>query len=186
MRSPKLKRSSNSRARTTPPSEVTRDPWKSTFREALRQRWNGWFCLSPAGREPPERLQHVETHINRGAGDQQRFSRQDSNRKSGINGNFQDGRDHAQGSRDSSWHDRVTGGLENLIFPRDEHLLLPSAAPAHSNGADNVGCSFQGIPVICAGGYLQGFFGGQCVWTHRLLSADLENRSKLRAPLIPA
>jgi len=30
-------RSSNSRTRTRPPSEVTRDPWKSTFKEALKE-----------------------------------------------------------------------------------------------------------------------------------------------------
>src|SRR6202790_4681595 len=41
-------RSSNSRIRIRPPSEVTRDPWKSTFNEALNESWNGWFCFSPA------------------------------------------------------------------------------------------------------------------------------------------
>src|ERR1019366_6070929 len=30
-------RSSNSRTRTRPPSEVTRDPWKSTFKVALKE-----------------------------------------------------------------------------------------------------------------------------------------------------
>ena len=34
---PKPSRSSNSRTRISPPSEVTRDPWKSTFREALKE-----------------------------------------------------------------------------------------------------------------------------------------------------
>ncbi len=32
--SPSPNRSSNSRTRIRPPSEVTRDPWKSTFKEA--------------------------------------------------------------------------------------------------------------------------------------------------------
>jgi len=32
---PSPKRSSNSRTRIKPPSEVTREPWKSTFKEAL-------------------------------------------------------------------------------------------------------------------------------------------------------
>jgi hypothetical protein len=31
------RRSSNSRTRIRPPSEVTRDPWKSTFKEALNE-----------------------------------------------------------------------------------------------------------------------------------------------------
>ena len=34
---PKPKRSSNSRTRTNPPSEVTREPWKSTFNELLNE-----------------------------------------------------------------------------------------------------------------------------------------------------
>lgn len=38
--SPKPSRSSNSRARTRPPSEVTGDPQKSAFNEALNQSWN--------------------------------------------------------------------------------------------------------------------------------------------------
>ena len=37
MRSPKPRRSSNSRTRIRPPSEVTRDPWKSTFKEGLKE-----------------------------------------------------------------------------------------------------------------------------------------------------
>ena len=37
MKSPKPNRSSNSRTRTRPPSEVTRDPWKSIFSEALKE-----------------------------------------------------------------------------------------------------------------------------------------------------
>jgi hypothetical protein len=64
MSSPRPKRSSNSRTRMRPPWEVTRDPWKSTFREALKQSWNGWFCLSPTGCEPPERLRRNQTRIN--------------------------------------------------------------------------------------------------------------------------
>ena len=37
MSSPKPKRSSSSRTRIRPPSEVTRDPWKSTFKEPLNE-----------------------------------------------------------------------------------------------------------------------------------------------------
>lgn len=35
--SPKPNRSSNSRTRISPPPEVTREPWKSTLREALKE-----------------------------------------------------------------------------------------------------------------------------------------------------
>ena len=37
MRSPKPNRSSNSRTRMTPPSEVTRDPWKSNLSVGLKE-----------------------------------------------------------------------------------------------------------------------------------------------------
>ena len=34
------------------PSEVTRDPWKSTLRNPLKQSWNDLFCFSPTGCMP--------------------------------------------------------------------------------------------------------------------------------------
>ena len=37
MSSPNPRRSSNSRTRIRPPSEVTRDPWNPTFKEALNE-----------------------------------------------------------------------------------------------------------------------------------------------------
>jgi hypothetical protein len=73
------KRSPKSRTRIEPPSEVTRDPWKSTFKELWKESWNGWFCFSHSGCEPPGRLRRVQTHMNRAVRDQQRFSSRDSN-----------------------------------------------------------------------------------------------------------
>jgi hypothetical protein len=43
---------------------VTRDPWKSTFREELKEKWKGRFWFSPIGFIPPGRLHHVRTLIN--------------------------------------------------------------------------------------------------------------------------
>jgi len=45
----KLKRSSSSRTRIRPPSEVTRDPWKSTFNEALKEAEMARFVFHPLG-----------------------------------------------------------------------------------------------------------------------------------------
>jgi hypothetical protein len=36
--------SSNSRTEIRPPSEVTRDPWKSTFNEALKRMFTSIAC----------------------------------------------------------------------------------------------------------------------------------------------
>ena len=41
--SPKPKRSSNSRTSTEPPSEVTREPRKSTFKRAIERELKGPF-----------------------------------------------------------------------------------------------------------------------------------------------
>ena len=46
---PSPSRSSSSRMRISPPSEVTRDPWKSTFNKSLKLSWNGLFSFSPLG-----------------------------------------------------------------------------------------------------------------------------------------
>jgi hypothetical protein len=48
------KRSSNSRSSSRPPAEVTRDPWKSTLNEELKESRKDWLCCSPTGCGPPE------------------------------------------------------------------------------------------------------------------------------------
>jgi hypothetical protein len=44
--------------------EVTRDTWKSTFKEALKSSWKGWFYFSPIRCVPPRHLRGVQTRIN--------------------------------------------------------------------------------------------------------------------------
>ncbi len=49
MSSPNPKRSSNSRTRIKPPLEVTLDPWKATFNEALKVSETADFVSHPFG-----------------------------------------------------------------------------------------------------------------------------------------
>lgn len=41
-----------------------RNPEDPPSRDALNESWNGWFCFSPIGCCPPERLHHVETPMD--------------------------------------------------------------------------------------------------------------------------
>src|SRR5262249_40042676 len=58
-----------SRTRIKPPSEVTRDPWKSTLR--MKQAGTTCFVFHPSGVCPPRRVPHVETLMNKGVGKHQ-------------------------------------------------------------------------------------------------------------------
>ena len=58
---PSPSRSSSSRTRTSPPSEVTREPWKSTLRNPLKVSWNGLFPLSPTRCRPPRPIRCSQT-----------------------------------------------------------------------------------------------------------------------------
>src|SRR3990170_2333013 len=42
-----------------PPSEVTRDPWNSTFNAGLKESRKDWFGVSPTGYAPPQRHHRV-------------------------------------------------------------------------------------------------------------------------------
>jgi len=53
IRSCNPKRSSNSRTGCTPPSEVTREPWKSTFKRGERRAGRGDWVSHPQGRSLP-------------------------------------------------------------------------------------------------------------------------------------
>ena len=63
---------------------MTRDPWKSTFREELKEKWKGRFWFSPIGFIPPGRLHHVRTLINIDDYHAPRFQNYESKRKCGI------------------------------------------------------------------------------------------------------
>src|ERR1017187_70223 len=78
------RRSSSSRTTNKPASDVTRDPWKSTFREELKEKWKGRFWFSPIGFIPPGRLHHVRTLINIDDYHAPRFQNYESKRKCGV------------------------------------------------------------------------------------------------------
>ena len=63
---------------------MTRDPWKSTFREELKEKWKGRFWFSPIGFIPPGRLHHVRTLINIDDYHAPRFHNYESKRKCGV------------------------------------------------------------------------------------------------------
>ena len=63
---------------------MTRDPWKSTFREELKEKWKGRFWFSPIGFIPPGRLHHVRTLINIDDYHAPRFQNYESKRKCGL------------------------------------------------------------------------------------------------------
>src|SRR5229473_4774930 len=66
MSSPKPNRSSNSRSRSRPPSEVTRAPWKSTLNLPLNESSKGCSCLSPTAAPPPHRPNLIQTRVHQG------------------------------------------------------------------------------------------------------------------------
>src|ERR1039458_5678495 len=78
------RRSSSSLTTNKPASDVTRDPWKSTFREELKEKWKGRFWFSPIGFIPPGRLHHVRTLINIDDYHAPRFQNYESKRKCGL------------------------------------------------------------------------------------------------------
>src|SRR3990170_1670447 len=82
MRSLKPNRSSSSRTRIRPPSEVTRDPWNSTFNAGLKESRKGWVGVSPTAYAPPQRHHRVQTRTNKDVRHIPTVSSKWSNRKS--------------------------------------------------------------------------------------------------------
>ena len=66
MRAPKPSRSSNSRTKSKPPSEVTREPWNSTFNRPLNESSKGCSCLSPTATLPPHSPDRAQTLVCQG------------------------------------------------------------------------------------------------------------------------
>ena len=62
---PNPSRSSNLRTRISPPSEVTHDPWKSTFRSPLKVSWNGFQIENPGLWNDPDQFgNRLRIHVS--------------------------------------------------------------------------------------------------------------------------
>ena len=59
-------RSSSSRTKSRPRSEVTRAPWKSTRNLPLNESRKGCSCLSPTAAPPPYPHDRIQTRVYQG------------------------------------------------------------------------------------------------------------------------